>query len=87
MDVAGILAAYLTLIWPVLVAGIIIFAIWGAAKAGAQRAGYHLGIAGVGLVFVVLAFASAALGQPAIALLLFFVGAVILAVAFHGEAR
>lgn len=85
MDLLATFVAYVDLLWPVLVVGILVFAAWGAGKEAAKRAGRHLGVAGVGLAAALLALLSLWIGQGAIALLLGLVGLVLLFAGLSGR--
>lgn len=77
----------LGVLWPVLVIGVIVFVGWGASKAAAERAGYHLGVLGVGIVLLLLGAATWYIGQPAFAALLFFIGVVLIIAGLWGDSR
>ncbi|HEV2520715.1 MAG TPA: hypothetical protein VGX00_08930 [Thermoplasmata archaeon] len=87
MGLLASLLAYISLLWPVLAIGVIVFAAWGAGKEAAKASGRHLGIAGVGLVIVVLTILSWWVGQFAIAGLLGIVGIVVLFAGLSGRSR
>ncbi len=85
MDVVSYLIGYVELLWPVLLIGVVVFAAWGAGKEAAKRSGRHLGVAGVGLVLVVLAVLSGWLGFVPIAWLLGIVGAILVVAGLSGK--
>jgi hypothetical protein len=87
VSIADGLWADLSLLWPVLVVGILVFAIWGATKAAARATGYHFGALGVGVVFLLGAVASFYLYGLGLAVLLGVVALILLAVGFTGRAR
>ena len=73
--------------WPILVVGFLVFVVWYAGKAAARASGYHFGLLGVALVFLVLAFASWYLGSVTLAVGLGFIGALLFVVGLSGRAR
>ena len=81
------LLAYVTLLWPVLAVGIIVFALWGAAKTAAHESGRHLGIAGIGVVFVTVGAFSWKFGFVSMAALIGFIGLVLIVAGFSGGSR
>lgn len=86
MGISSELAGELALLWPILVVGFVLFAVWYAGKAVAARSGRHLGILGVGLVLVVLAIASWWLGYGDLALVFGVFGLVLIAAGPTGRA-
>ena len=87
MAFTDLLLAYVSAYWPLIAIGVLVFAIWGAAKEGAKRAGMHLGVAGIGLVAALLAVLSWWVGAAGFALLLGLIGAVLLIVGLSGGTR
>lgn len=87
MAFTDLLLTYVATYWPLIAIGILVFAIWGAAKEGAKRAGMHLGVAGIGLVAVLLAILSYWVGQFGFALLVGIIGVVLLIVGLRGGSR
>lgn len=77
----------LELLWPILLAGIVVFAIWGAAKTAARTSGTRFGLAGIALVLFGVAVVSWILGQQVLAIGVGFLGIIALVVAFSGNAR
>jgi hypothetical protein len=75
----------LALLWPILVVGFVLFAVWYAGKVAAARSGRHLGILWVGLVLVVLAIASWWLGYGDLALVFGVFGLVLVAAGLTGR--
>lgn len=85
MGISSELVGELALLWPILVVGFVLFAVWYAGKAAAARPGRHLGIFGVGLVLVVLAIASWWLGYGDLALVIGVFGLVLVAAGLTGR--
>ena len=85
MGISSELVGELALLWPILVVGFVLFAVWYAGKAAAARSGRHLGILGVGLVLVVLAIASWWLGYGDLALVFRVFGLVLVAAGLTGR--
>ena len=85
MGITSELVGELDLLWPILVVGFVLFAIWYAGKAAAARSGRHLGILGVGLLLVVLALAPWWLGYGALALVFGVIGSVLLLAGLTGR--
>lgn len=76
----GAIESYLLEIWPIIVAGIVVFALWGLAKTAARHSGARLGMVGIGLVLVSLAAASwFLLGLASWAFVLGIIGILVLA--------
>jgi hypothetical protein len=85
LGISSELAGELALLWPILVVGFVLFAVWYAGKAAAARSGRHLVILGVGLVLVVLAIASWWLGYGDLALVFGVFGLVLVAAGLTGR--
>jgi hypothetical protein len=85
LDVGSELTAELALLWPILVVGFVLFAVWYAGKAAAARSGRHLGVLGIGLVLVVLAMGSWWLGYGTVALVFGVIGIVLVAGGLTGR--
>ena len=89
-DRVGLVSSFLSSLaafWPILVVGFLVFVVWYAGKAAARASGYHFGLLGVALVFLVVAVASWLLGAIPLAVGLGFIGAILFVVGLAGKAR
>jgi hypothetical protein len=85
LGISSELVGELAQLWPILVVGFVLFAVWYAGKAAAARSGRHLGILGVGIVLVVLAIASSWLEYGVLALVFGVFGLVLVAAGLIGR--
>jgi peptidoglycan/LPS O-acetylase OafA/YrhL len=85
LGISSELVGELALLWPILVVGFLLFAVWYGGKAAAARSGRHLGILGVGLVLVVLAIVSWWLGYGDLVLVFGVFGLALVAAGLTGR--
>lgn len=84
MGIGSDLVSNLELLWPLLAVGFILFAVFYAGRSAAAQSGKHLGVAGVGLVFLAVAFGSWELGFAPLAYLFGLIGIILVVVGLSG---